>query len=201
MTEEERERRNAHKREMYRKNREKELERCKKYREANREKINEAARKRNKEEEAIEYRKKYFQDNKDHFNEWQRNNRKKTKRAADLKWRHETNPQKYKAGSLNGQYNSSDKKRGFDISDNVSSEWILHFINNNECVYCKENNWQKLGCDRIDNSKPHTEDNVVCSCRACNVERQIEGLTVEEFKVYKKQQIIESYKRLNNLID
>lgn len=36
------------------------------------------------------------------------------------------------------------------------------------CAYCGETDWTQLGCHRIDNSKPHTIDNVVCCCRKCH---------------------------------
>lgn len=39
------------------------------------------------------------------------------------------------------------------------------------CKWCGEKDWRKLGADRIDNSKPHTFENCVCSCLSCNVKR------------------------------
>lgn len=47
------------------------------------------------------------------------------------------------------------------------------------CYWCGETDWHKLGADRIDNSKPHTIDNCVCSCRNCNVKR---GRTIKVFQ-------------------
>lgn len=82
-------------------------------------------------------------------------------------------------------YKEYDKKRGFDISNNISSKWIVENIfSGQKCVYCGDQDWTHLGCDRIDNSKPHTADNVVCSCGLCNIEKN-DRYTVEEFKQYR----------------
>ena len=53
----------------------------------------------------------------------------------------------------------------------ITPEWMIDNIFNGRCIYCGETDWRKLGCDRIDNSKPHTPDNVVCSCEKCNTKR------------------------------
>ena len=53
----------------------------------------------------------------------------------------------------------------------LTAQWIMDYIFTKKCVYCGESDWKKLGCDRIDNSKPHTEDNVVCCCGECNTKR------------------------------
>ena len=39
------------------------------------------------------------------------------------------------------------------------------------CHYCGEEGWEIMGCDRIDNSKPHTPNNVVPCCDKCNRKR------------------------------
>ena len=67
----------------------------------------------------------------------------------------------------------------------ITQKWILENIFTSHCVYCGETDWRKLGCDRIDNSLPHTPENCVCSCGTCNVERG-DRWTVEEFIEYKK---------------
>lgn len=54
-----------------------------------------------------------------------------------------------------------------------------------KCIYCGDDNWEHLGCDRKDNSKPHTSDNIVCACGICNAERS-DNYTVEEFIQYRK---------------
>lgn len=74
-------------------------------------------------------------------------------------------------------YNREDTKynRG---NCTLTPEWIVDNIFNSKCIYCGETDWRKLGCDRIDNSKPHTPDNVVCCCGKCNVKKQRKSVEV-----------------------
>lgn len=69
----------------------------------------------------------------------------------------------------------------------ITQKWILDNIFTSSCVYCGETDWRLLGCDRIDNSLPHTPDNVVCACGKCNIERG-NRWTVEEFIEHKKKE-------------
>ena len=92
-----------------------------------------------------------------------------------------------RASKLFNSYRDSDSKRHrYDVSGNVTPEWIMEHIFTGSCVYCGDSDWRHLGADRIDNSKPHTPDNVVCSCGICNIEREHRKLTVEEFREYRK---------------
>ena len=90
-----------------------------------------------------------------------------------------------RAGQLSGNYNVCDKNNGLDISKNITAEWIVKNIFTSKCIYCGDSDWKHLGADRIDNSKPHTPDNVVCACGICNVERS-DRFTVEEFVEHRK---------------
>ena len=67
-------------------------------------------------------------------------------------------------------YKQNDKKynRG---ECTLTPEWIVENIFSKPCHYCGETDWLKMGCDRIDNSKPHTPDNVVPCCDKCNRKR------------------------------
>ena len=91
-----------------------------------------------------------------------------------------------KAMQLKNRYVALDRKKGFDVSNNADDSYILENIINSKCIYCGDSDWTHLGCDRIDNSKPHTEDNIVCSCGICNSERQGKRMSVEEFVEYRK---------------
>lgn len=83
------------------------------------------------------------------------------------------------------RYSQGDKKRGFDISKNIDGKWIIENIfSGQKCIYCGDQDWTHLGCDRIDNSKPHTPENIVCACFVCNLTRG-GNYTVEEFKKYR----------------
>ena len=50
----------------------------------------------------------------------------------------------------------------------LTPDWIVEHIFNQPCHYCGKTDWTKMGCDRIDNSLPHTQDNVVPCCAECN---------------------------------
>lgn len=51
----------------------------------------------------------------------------------------------------------------------ITPEWIVeNLFSGQVCQYCGESDWHNLGCDRIDNTKPHTPDNVRCCCEKCN---------------------------------
>ena len=76
-------------------------------------------------------------------------------------------------------YKRNDKKynRG---ECTLTPKWVVDNIFNKPCHYnCGETDWTKLGCDRIDNSKPHTPDNVVPCCEECNKKRGT--MNYEEF--------------------
>lgn len=62
----------------------------------------------------------------------------------------------------------------------LTAQWVVDNIFNKPCHYCGETDWLKIGCDRIDNSLPHTPDNVVPCCAECNRKRGTMGY--EEFK-------------------
>lgn len=75
--------------------------------------------------------------------------------------------QRGRANNLLGSYRFNDKKHNRGEC-NITPEWIVENIFSKPCHYCGESDWTKIGCDRIDNSKPHTMDNVVPCCKSCN---------------------------------
>ena len=79
-----------------------------------------------------------------------------------------------RADHLARNYKRIDAKKGYDISNNVDGNWIYEHILTRKCLYCHREDWKMLGCDRIDNSKPHTPDNVVPCCKPCNDDRHQE---------------------------
>lgn len=75
-----------------------------------------------------------------------------------------------RATHLLSDYKRKDKK--YNRGDcTLTSQWIVDNIFSKPCHYCGESDWHKIGCDRIDNSKAHTEDNVVPCCSECNTKR------------------------------
>ena len=90
----------------------------------------------------------------------------KTHKAVRAKW-HET---KYaRASNQYQKYKRMDKHNGFGDVIDFTPQWIVDSIYTKPCVYCGETDWHKLGCNRIDNSKGHTKDNVEPCCYDCNV--------------------------------
>lgn len=129
-----------------------------------------------------DYHKKRYQVKKDEYAQYYRDNKDK---YIERQREYDKTP-KGRALNLVSGY------RGADLKANrgectLTSDWILNHIFNSKCVYCGETDWTKLGCDRIDNSKPHTEDNVVCCCGKCNRERNIKPF--EEFMKNKNVKI------------
>lgn len=166
----------------------KDRERISKWREDNKDRIKDTVKKyyESHKETIKEYYKTWANDNRERIND----NRKKIlslhperRKKYNSKWK-QNNPKISRAHNLVWGYNQSDKEK-MDIKNNVSSKWIVENIfSGQKCVYCGDQDWTHLGCDRIDNSKPHTADNVVCSCGLCNIEKG-DRYTVEEFKQYR----------------
>ena len=154
----------------YKENREKILENRTKYYEKNKTQILNYQQKYyiNHKDEIIERTRKYYQENKDKIAE--------TKAYYQLEWR---KTQIGRASYLVGNYKRHDKKskRG---ECTLTPQWIVDNIFSSKCIYCGKDDWTELGCDRIDNSKPHTPDNVVCCCEECNVKKGTKSY--EEFK-------------------
>lgn len=69
-----------------------------------------------------------------------------------------------RANRLRNNYIRNDRQAGRigdTLPDNyVTSQWIIDNIFNSKCAHSGESDWRKLGCNRLDNSKPHTIDNV-----------------------------------------
>ena len=99
-----------------------------------------------------ESKKKYYLNNKDNKMEYQREWRKTPIGRATM---------------LLSSYNQADKNMGRGQGD-LTPEWIVENIFTKPCVHCGETDWRKIGCNRLDNSKPHTTDNVEPCCGKCN---------------------------------
>jgi len=75
-----------------------------------------------------------------------------------------------KAKYLYTEYRRYDREHGYEFG--LTKQWILDNIINGKCAYCGNEDWTRLGTDRIDNTKGHTVNNVVCACEGCNNRRQ-----------------------------
>lgn len=132
--------------------------------------------------------------------EWRKNNPKyNTNYYKDHKAeRDEYNAEYYKShknekSEWSTKYHSTQKGRAINLVNNyryvdkkykreectLTPEWVIDNIFSKPCHYCGESDWTKMGCDRIDNTKSHTPDNVVPCCLECNLKRN--NKTYDEF--------------------
>lgn len=140
---------------------------------------------KNNREKRLEYSKQYQKDNSIHYKEYQKkyhSNNKETlsekrkeyyienKEKINLWKKHYSKTPMGRAVYLVNSYKRADKKakRG---ECTLTPEWIVDNIFSKPCHYCGKEGWDVIGCDRIDNDKPHTEDNVVPCCDECNTKR------------------------------
>lgn len=131
----------------------------------------EEERKQAKKEYSKQYYKQYYQTNKEKLLEQQKQyNQTNKEKIVEYHKQYFRTPMG-RASRLVQAHNQEDKKynRG---ECTLTARWIVDNIFSQKCIYCGESDWRKLGCDRIDNSKPHTEDNVVPCCEACNNKRK-----------------------------
>lgn len=131
-------------------------------------------------EQVAEYNKQYYQDNKKKFAEHNKQYYQEHKEDwAEYNKQYRQTP-KGRAIKLYNAYMTADNNANREFTaPPITSSYIVDRIFTSTCTYCGESDWTKLGCDRIDNSLPHQEGNVVCCCGKCNVERN--NMSVEEF--------------------
>lgn len=100
-----------------------------------------------------------------------------------------------RASKLLSAYKLKDWKSNREF--NLDREWFIENILKKKCVYCGSK--EKLGCDRLDNSKGHTYDNVVPCCYICNCARS-NNFSFEEMKILGKiiKKIVKNRKNNNN---
>lgn len=70
-------------------------------------------------------------------------------------------------------YTNQDIKHNRGEGD-LTPEWIIENIFSKPCAHCGKTGWEVIGCNRLDNSKPHSKDNVEPCCEECNNELAIE---------------------------
>lgn len=73
-----------------------------------------------------------------------------------------------RAHNLLTAYKQSDKKYNRGECTIPNAQWIVDNIFLKPCAHCGKTGWNKMGCNRLDNSLPHTPDNVEPCCEACN---------------------------------
>lgn len=73
----------------------------------------------------------------------------------------------WRAAYLLSTYKKNDKKYNRGESD-LTAQWIVDNIFSKPCAHCGKKGWKIIGCNRLDNSKPHTKNNVEPCCADCN---------------------------------
>lgn len=72
-----------------------------------------------------------------------------------------------RATRLLESYNTQDRIHCRGKGD-LTREWIIENIFTKQCAHCEKTGWDVIGCNRIDDTKPHTKDNVEPCCEDCN---------------------------------
>lgn len=85
--------------------------------------------------------------------------------------------QRSKASKMMASYRCSDRKKKLECDLDI--EFVINEIFSKNCTYCDGS--EIIGCDRIDNTKGHTKDNVIPACYECNHLRW-DLFSVEEMK-------------------
>lgn len=130
-----------------------------------------------------EANKRFREEHPDYMVEWRKNNADKVK-GYFKRWQEENDWNDYMAKYMakrrlnksgRAKYLELNYKR-LDEENNrgectLTEEWIVENIFTQPCHYCGETDWKLLGCDRIDNTKPHTPENVVPCCSYCNAKK------------------------------
>lgn len=83
------------------------------------------------------------------------------------KWTKE-HPIEARAINLINKYNTMDKRANRTKGD-LTTKWVVENIFTKPCSHCGKTGWDVIGCNRLDNSKSHTMDNVEPCCYECNV--------------------------------
>ena len=120
------------------------------------------------EEERKEYYKKHYQEHKEKRVEWQRQyNQEHKEKRAEYRKQYNKTPMGRALYLLNA-YRQKDKKYNRGECTIPNAQWIVDNIFTQKCAHCEKTDWRELGCNRLDNSLPHTPDNVEPCCEVCN---------------------------------
>ena len=144
-----------------------------------------------KKEKARKRAKKWYLENQERVKQYREKNRERLKKACK-EWREKnieyckaydlehSNTPIGRASNLVNAYNHMDLRanRG---KGNLTAQWVVENIFSKPCAHCGKTGWKVIGCNRLDNSKPHTMDNVEPCCFECNCKLAVEE---QEKKVY-----------------
>ena len=102
---------------------------------------------------------------------YQSNKEKKAAYNADYR-DPQTHPMNW-AKNMVAKYRQMDRDRGFGDKDTISVDYFIQHIANQPCAHCGVQGIGLIGCNRLDNTKPHTIDNVEPCCFKCNMKENI----------------------------
>ena len=109
-------------------------------------------------ERLLAYNRKSYQNRKDVWRQTRRKYYENHKEYFDTHNKEYRNSVEGRARMLLHSYRQRDKRDNLGECT-LTFEWLMENIfNGQKCVYCGETNPMQLGCDRIDNDKPHTAD-------------------------------------------
>lgn len=77
-----------------------------------------------------------------------------------------------RANKLLATYRREDEKHNRGECT-LTAEWIVEHIFSKPCAHCGKTGWKIIGCNRLNNSLPHTPDNIEPCCYDCNVKLSI----------------------------
>lgn len=100
----------------------------------------------------------------------------KKKAIEYIKQWEKENPIRVRASYLIKNYRSMDKRANRGKGD-LTVQWIIDNIFSKPCTHCGKTGWDVIGCNRLDNSKPHTKDNVEPCCEECN--HKLDGVYIK----------------------
>jgi len=103
--------------------------------------------------------------------------RKKLLNARELEYQ----KLKDKASKMCSAYRTTDRKK--HLNCDLDAMWLIENILKKKCFYCGTDEF--IGCDRIDNAKGHTKENVIPCCYVCNVVRS-DNFTISEMQLLGK---------------
>lgn len=109
----------------------------------------------------------YYKDNKSIYKDYyEANKEKKISYQIEYNKKYDELPIS-RAQNLLQAYNRADIESDRGKGD-LTAQWIVDNIFTKKCTHCDKTGWKVIGCNRLDNSKPHTMDNVEPCCFECN---------------------------------
>ena len=123
-------------------------------------------------EKIAEYNAAYYQANKDTLLKKQAEYYQENKDKIADYYDPQTHPLNWAKQMVN-TYRRMDRERGFGDSKTITAEWFLEHIAYRQCAHCGKQGIGLVGCNRLDNTKGHTIDNVEPCCLSCNCKENV----------------------------